>query len=57
MEVLQAEQDIAAGTGSVVGATAHPVVLDIVGILAVNQHAWSLLILGDPGVYPALTTP
>lgn len=40
-----------------VGAAARPVVLDIVGVLVVDQHAWSLLILGDPDVYTALTTP
>lgn len=58
MQAFQAEQGIAAGTvvtGG--GAGAHPVVLDIIGVLVMDQFAWSLLILGDPDPYPALTTP
>lgn len=36
--------------GPVVGAAVHPVVLDNVEVLAIDQHAWSLLIIGglDP---------
>jgi hypothetical protein len=42
---------------SVVGAGTHPVALDNVEVLEIDQHAWSLLIIGDLDTHPVLITP
>jgi hypothetical protein len=41
----------------VVGAPAHPVALDNVEVLEIDQVAWSLLIVGDLDPYTQPVTP
>lgn len=57
MDTLQTKQGIAAGTGIGGGRGNVPRSVGHVGVLVLDQHAWSLLILGDPGPYPVLNTP
>ena len=38
------------------GAGTHPVALDNVEVLEIDQHAWSLLIIGDLDTYPVMIT-